>query len=131
MRLKVVVMKRGLRMGLAVATLAVLGLANEAGAGVGMARGPVATAVSPAVVQVTQRARKPQVRGFVKRGGYYSYHPEDSINTYGDSRTRYGSTSFYRNPNVDRQTQSGPFDHGFFYDSGISTPYGGNSPYMH
>jgi hypothetical protein len=30
---------------------------------------------------------------------------------------------------VDRQTRFGPFDHGFFFDSGIE-PRGGDSPYL-
>ncbi|MCB1511268.1 MAG: hypothetical protein KDJ36_10225 [Hyphomicrobiaceae bacterium] len=73
--------------------------------------------------------RGPQVRGYFARRGGYSYDPTDTINTYGDSRTRYGSTNAYRNHWVDRQTISGPFDHGFFFDSGIA-PNGGNSPYL-
>lgn len=75
------------------------------------------------------RRTGPQVRGFVARRGGYSYTAEDTINTYGDSRTRFGSTNVYRNPALDRQTNSGPFDHGFFFDSGIS-PRGGDSPYQ-
>lgn len=73
--------------------------------------------------------RRPQVRGYFARRGGYSFEPQDTINTYGDSRTKYGSTNSYRNHWVDRQTISGPFDHGFFFDSGIA-PNGGNSPYM-
>ncbi|MFZ4809346.1 MAG: hypothetical protein ACOYLQ_18995 [Hyphomicrobiaceae bacterium] len=73
--------------------------------------------------------RGPQVRGYAARRGGYSFKAEDTINTYGDSRTRYGSTSFYRFNGVDRQTAAGPFDHGFFFDSGIG-PRGGDSPYM-
>lgn len=64
-----------------------------------------------------------------KRGGY-SYSAQDTINTYGDSRVRYGSTNAYRFWGADRQTSSGPFDHGFFFDSGIA-PHGGDSPYLH
>ena len=133
---KVMIMKRGLQMGIVVAAMAVLGVVSEASAGIGMAgvagvANAEASRIEAAPVKVAQRSRKPQVRGFVRRGGYYSYHPEDSINTYGDSRTRYGSASFYRNQTLDSQTRFGPFDHGFFYDSGITTPYGGNSPYMH
>lgn len=71
----------------------------------------------------------PQMRGFIARRGGYSYSPEDTINTYGDSRTLYGGASAYRNPVLDRQTGFGPFDHGFFFDSGIA-PRGGNSPYQ-
>ena len=63
-----------------------------------------------------------------KKGGY-SYSPEDTINTYGDARTKYGSTSSLRDPKIDRQTNSGPFDHGFFFDSAMGRN-GGDSPYM-
>ena len=123
-------MKRGLLMGLSVAALALAGLAGEASAAMGVARGAAVTAGEQTVVTIAHR-RKPQVRGFVRRGGYYSYKAEDSINTYGNSRTNYGSADVYRNPTLDQQTRFGPFDHGFFYDSGITTPYGGNSTYMH
>lgn len=74
--------------------------------------------------------KRPQVRGFVRRRGGYSYVPEDTINTYGDSRTVYGSTNVFRDQWADRQTASGPFDNGFFFDSGIGFN-GGNSPYLH
>ncbi|MBA2125354.1 hypothetical protein DLM45_03830 [Hyphomicrobium methylovorum] len=67
----------------------------------------------------------------VRRGpGGYSYNYSDSINTYGDSRSRYGAASSYRDPRLDRQTPAGPFDHGFFFDSAIGTN-GGDAPYMH
>ena len=72
--------------------------------------------------------RAPQVRGFVQRRGGYSYTREDVINTYGDSRVQFGSNNAYRNPALDRQTRSGPFDHGFFFDSATS-PRGSNSSY--
>jgi hypothetical protein len=71
--------------------------------------------------------RAPQVRGFIQRRGGYSFTRADLFNTYGDSRTS-GATNSFRDPYVDRQTSSGPFDHGFFFDSGIA-PRGGNSPY--
>lgn len=73
----------------------------------------------------------PQVRGytFIKRGGY-SYNYADSLDTYGSARTLFGGSRYYRDPYLDRQTSSGPFDHGFFFDSGVS-PRGGDSPYMH
>ena len=64
-----------------------------------------------------------------RRGGY-SYRPEDVINTYGLSRSLYGSMNTYRDPTLDRQSPGGPFDHGFFFDSGIG-PQGGQSPYLH
>lgn len=76
------------------------------------------------------RGAKPQVRGYVARRGGYSYTYADSLNTYGNPRTLYGGTSLYRDPMMDRQTVAGPFDHGFFFDSGMG-PHGGESPYMH
>jgi hypothetical protein len=51
-----------------------------------------------------------------RRIGFYSYSYRDVIGRY-------------RDPYLDRQTQAGPFDYGFFFDSGI-TPRGGDSPYM-
>jgi hypothetical protein len=71
----------------------------------------------------------PQVKGFVQRRGGYSYSYPDSINTYGDSRSNFGGASVYRDPSLDKQTRSGPFDHGFFFDSGMGS-HGGDSPYM-
>ncbi len=71
----------------------------------------------------------PRVKGYSRRVGGYSYNAEDTINTYGDARSNYGSASVYRDQNLDRQTVAGPFDHGFFFDSGIA-PHGGDSPYM-
>ena len=75
------------------------------------------------------RGAKPQVRGYVARRGGYSYTYADSLNTYGNPRTLYGGSYLYRDPMMDRQTNSGPFDHGFFFDSGMG-PRGGVSPYM-
>ena len=65
-----------------------------------------------------------------RRVGFYSYTYRDVINTYGMSRARYGSINSYRDPFVDMQTPNGPFDHGFFFDSGM-LPRGGNAPYLH
>ena len=81
----------------------------------------------------THQARKgTRVKGFVARsGGGYSYNYADTVNTYGDSRGRFGSASSFRDSGFGRQTNGGPFDHGFFFDSGIGTPHGGDSPYMH
>jgi hypothetical protein len=73
--------------------------------------------------------RATRVRGFLSRRlGFYSYSDFDVINVYGGSRALYGSTNSYRDPFTDRQTSAGPFDHGFFFDSGIG-PRGGNAPY--
>lgn len=78
----------------------------------------------------TTYRRAPQVRGFVQRRGGYSYSSSDTINTTGPGRGLYGSTNSYRFLGVDRQTRSGPFDHGFFYDGGGTAPRGGDSPYI-
>lgn len=69
-------------------------------------------------------------KGGERSHGGYSYSYADSVNTYGDSRSKYGAASVFRDPNLDKQTQAGPFDHGFFFDSGVSGPHGGDSPYM-
>lgn len=76
--------------------------------------------------------RGTRVKGFVARsGGGYSYIAADTINTYGDARGRYGVANSFRDPWFGRQTNGGPFDNGFFFDSGIGSPHGGDSPYMH
>jgi hypothetical protein len=72
--------------------------------------------------------KAPQVRGFVQRRGGYSYSSGDVFNTYSNNRSTNNATDAYRNPYLGGQSRSGPFDHGFFFDSGIS-PRGGNSPY--
>jgi hypothetical protein len=73
--------------------------------------------------------RGPQVRGFQRRRvGGYSFYAADTINTYGDVRTLFGGNNVYRDAQADRQTRFGPFDHGFFFDSGIGGR-GGYSPY--
>ncbi len=74
--------------------------------------------------------RKAPGGGRAARRGGYSYQYSESINTYGDSRSLYGGASSLRDPTLDRQTSSGPFDHGFFFDSGVTSPNGGESPYM-
>jgi hypothetical protein len=76
-----------------------------------------------------KRKRAVRVYGYAPRRGGYSYEFSDVINTYGQSRVLYGSTNSYRDPFLDRQTPSGPFDHDFFFDSGIA-PRGGDSPYI-
>lgn len=72
-----------------------------------------------------------RVYGYTSRRiGGYSYSPSDVINTYGLTRSLYGSTNVWRDPMLDRQTRSGPFDHDFFYDSGLGLR-GGNAPMLH
>ena len=56
-----------------------------------------------------------------RRVGGYSYRATDVVNTYGRSPPPYLDV---------RQSRGGPFDSGFFFDSGIGLR-GGNSPYLH
>jgi len=70
-----------------------------------------------------------RVRGYTERRGGYSYSYGNTINTYGDSRTKYGGTNTFRDFQVDSQTKSGPFDHGFFFDGGVQQR-GGDAPYL-
>lgn len=97
-----------------------------------LSAGLVLAMVVPAEAgQIRGYRNGPQVKGYVERRGGYSYGYADSINTYGDGRSNYGGASAYRDPMLDRQTNAGPFDHGFFFDSGIGGSHGGDSPYMH
>jgi hypothetical protein len=122
------IMKKASALGaVALALSASVGFAAERGA-----KSPVA--VSSGALQQTDgryfRKRAAHPQHFAgRRIGFYSYTYRDVINTYGMSRSLYGSMNSYRDPYVDRQTPSGPFDHGFFFDSG-NLPHGGNSPYM-
>jgi hypothetical protein len=86
---------------------------------VAVGAGPLA-----AVAQEAGKNRKPGER----RGGY-SYSAADAINTYGDARGSTGRSDSLRDPGLDRQTNAGPFDHGFFFDS-ATAPRGGDSPYL-
>lgn len=66
------------------------------------------------------RGQGPQVRGYVKRRGGYSY-------SYADGVIDYRDTSILRDYQTARP-QGGPFDSGFFFDSGISRQ--NDSPYL-
>jgi hypothetical protein len=72
--------------------------------------------------------RAVRVRGFLPRGGYYSYIDQDAINTYSGTRSVYSSTSPFRFPLSEQQSPGGPFDHGFFFDSDLG-PRWNNAPY--
>jgi hypothetical protein len=75
------------------------------------------------------RKRHYAPRGY-RRIGFYSYRYRDVINTYGMAYAPVGSLTIFRDPYADQQSIAGPFDHGFFFDSGIR-PRGGNAPYLH
>ena len=119
---------------LAVGAVALVGFGadSQAGERVRKKAAPVATVDTAEHPKSAYYHRRARVYGYVgrRRVGGYSYAAEDVINTYGLSRSRYGSINSYRDPFVDRQTTSGPFDHGFFFDSG-NGPRGGDSPYLH
>jgi hypothetical protein len=129
-------MKKALLM-LAMGAVALLGLAADGQAGERARKKAKAASVAavddgvehPKSAYYHRRAR---VYGYLgrRRIGGYSYGREDVINTYGLTRGLYGSINSWRDPFVDRQTTAGPFDHGFFFDSGVA-PRGGDSPYLH
>jgi len=64
----------------------------------------------------------PKVKGYTRRRGGYSYTYEETINTY-------SNVDEFRDPGVDQQSVFGPFDSGFFFDTGRGLA-GGNAPYM-
>ncbi len=72
--------------------------------------------------------RAVRVRGFLQRGGYYSYTDDDAINTYTGPRGLFSGTNAFRDPLHVRQSPGGPFDSGFFFDSGIG-PRWNDTPY--
>jgi hypothetical protein len=117
---------------LALGALALMSFAAAGEAAERRAKPAAATeaAFQPTSARYSRRYSAP-VRAYRgRRVGFYSYSYRDVINTYGMSRARYGSINSYRDPFVDMQTPNGPFDHGFFFDSGM-LPRGGNAPYLH
>jgi len=117
---------------LALGALVVTTSASDGFAAERIAKAPTVRSVGAARQTSSRHYRKRAVhaRRFAgRRIGFYSYSYRDVINTYGMSRSLYGSINTYRDPYVDRQTPAGPFDHGFFFDSGI-LPRGGDSPYV-
>jgi hypothetical protein len=125
-------MYKALASGVALGALVLAAYASDGSAAERVAKAPVVKsrgAVPPTSARY-YRKRAAHPRHFAgRRVGFYSYSYRDVINTYGMSRSLYGSINTYRDPFVDRQTRSGPFDHGFFFDSGIA-PRGGDSPYV-
>src|SRR5262245_15943502 len=108
---------KGLTIALGViVTLAVIKLTH-----VGEVRGAQAASAGSARARYYRRRRPLEVTiyGRRRRGGY-SFGVPEVIGTYGRAPPPYADV---------RQTPSGPFDSGFFFDSGIA-PHGGNSPYL-
>jgi hypothetical protein len=75
-----------------------------------------------AIVRYYRKRRPLEVTIYGRRRiGGYTYGRADVVSTYGQSPP----------PWLDvRQTPGGPFDSGFFFDSGMGL-HGGNSPYQH
>jgi hypothetical protein len=123
---------RKIGLALALGALALIGL-TSGGEAAERRSGPSATTHTSHQLTNGRYVRKRPIAGRVYRArriGFYSYTYRDVINTYGMSRTKYGSMNSYRDPSLDRQTVNGPFDHGFFFDSAIA-PRGGSAPYLH
>ena len=80
---------------------------------------PSAAAKKKGTQYQSQTESKP-LRGVIRYQGGYSY-----------SQSQATGTNYMRfvDPSYSRQTTSGPFDNGFFFDSGIG-PRGGESPYQ-
>ena len=72
--------------------------------------------------------RAVRVRGYYYRGGYYSYTDEDVIDTRAWASSLFIPKSPYRTPLTGQQSVAGPFDHGFFFDSGLG-PRFNDAPY--
>jgi hypothetical protein len=72
--------------------------------------------------------RAVRVKGFYYRGGYYSYTDPDAIDTRAWARSLFISKSPFRSPLTERQTDAGPFDSGYFFESGLG-PQFNSSPY--
>ena len=119
---------------LGVSAIALIGFGSdgEAGQRAKKKAAPAATVEAGVHPKSAYYRKRGRVYGYLgrRRVGGYSYSKEDVIDTYGLTRGLYGGVNSYRDPFVDRQTTAGPFDHGFFFDSGTG-PRGGDSPYLH
>ena len=110
---------------LAIALGAIALLAWSGATRAGERRASIATYAAPSEYAKARyyRKRRPleiTIYGRRRIGGY-SYRGADVVSTYGQSPP----------PWLDvRQTPGGPFDSGFFFDSGMGL-HGGNSPYQH
>ena len=89
----------------------------------------VGAATSRPAVATTASAPAPARHFAGRRVGFYSYSYRDVINTYGMSRSLYGSINSYRDPFVDRQTRRAPSTTGSS-STPASLPRGGDSPYL-
>jgi hypothetical protein len=72
--------------------------------------------------------RAVRVKGHYYRGGYYSYTDSDVIDSRAWARSLFISGSPSRTPFSHQQSDGGPFDSGFFFDSGMG-PMFNDTPY--
>ncbi len=100
--------------------LGVLALLGCPGASQADGRRMTSTAAPAAGQQkaIHYRKRAARVRGFFAMRGGYAYGRSDVIGTYGSSRAPYAWVD---------QSQGGPFDSGFFFDSDVRSL--NNAPY--
>jgi hypothetical protein len=84
-----------------------------------MAPGAWAQDYAPAKRPARRAARKAKPRAYALEPGA---SPEEIARYF----ALYGG---YIDPSINKQSQGGPFDSGFFFDSGMG-PNGGDSPYM-
>src|SRR5262245_45072406 len=63
-----------------------------------------------------------RVRGHAVRGGYYSYGRRDVL-------ANFAWVNRVFTPMYDLQSSAGPFDSGFFFDSGLRPHWWNNAPY--
>jgi len=73
--------------------------------------------------------RAVRARGFYYGGGYYSYRDRDVVSSWAWNRSLFISSSYFRTPQTGLQSPGGPFDSGFFFDSGLSPHWWNNAPY--
>ena len=104
--------------GLLIATGLVF-LAALGGAGQTIAPGARADDQGPPYRQKQHHARRAQPRAYAMERGSTPAEIARYFALYGG----------YIDPSINKQSQGGPFDSGFFFDSGIG-PNGGDSPYM-
>jgi hypothetical protein len=72
--------------------------------------------------------RGARVRGYLQRGGYYSYVDADVADSRAWASSLFISQNRFRTPFTDQQSPAGPFDSGFFFDSGMG-PRFNDTPY--
>jgi hypothetical protein len=88
-------------------------------AGVPMADGVL---MAKAYAQASQPSKARPVAGRsaeLRRGGYYSYGAPEGTRR----------SNIHLAPMVDLQSPAGPFDSGFFFDSGLTPHWWNNAPY--